>query len=135
VAETAQETFNRLLKDVVAPTLRAAGLKGSGTSYVLPDQEWWAQVGFQKSTSSNSSVVKFTVNLSTTLKTEWDEARREHSYLKDTPPEHYNNERPHRGIDLEVPVPYSTGHRFKGVASIKRGDRLGGLIHEYRVAA
>jgi transposase InsO family protein len=49
--------------------------------------------------------------------------------------EHYNRERPHHGIDLEVPVPYSTEHRFKGIASIKRADRPGGLIHEYRVAA
>ena len=48
---------------------------------------------------------------------------------------HYNNERPHRGIDLEVPVPYLTEHRFKGMGSIKRTDRLGGLIHEYCVAA
>jgi hypothetical protein len=28
-----------------------------------------------------------------------------------------------------------TGHRFKGMGSINRADRLGGLIHEYRVAA
>jgi transposase InsO family protein len=48
--------------------------------------------------------------------------------------EHYNCERPHRGIDLEVPVPYLT-HQLEGVGSIKRVDRLGGLIHEYRVAA
>jgi transposase InsO family protein len=48
---------------------------------------------------------------------------------------HYNNERPHRGINLEVPVPYVTEHRFKGMGSIRRADRLGGLVHEYRVAA
>jgi hypothetical protein len=28
-----------------------------------------------------------------------------------------------------------TEHRFKGVRGIKRVDRLGGLVHEYRVAA
>ena len=49
--------------------------------------------------------------------------------------QHYNNERPHRGINLEVPVPYSTDHQFNGIANIKRNDRFGGLIHEYRVAA
>jgi hypothetical protein len=47
---------------------------------------------------------------------------------------HYNCERPHRGIDLEVPVPYVTEHRFKAVGNIKRSDWLGGLVHEYRVA-
>jgi hypothetical protein len=47
----------------------------------------------------------------------------------------YNRDRPHRGTDLEVPVPHLTEHRFKGVFGIKRADCLGGLIHEYRVAA
>jgi putative transposase len=49
--------------------------------------------------------------------------------------QHYNCGRPHRGTDLEVPVPHLTEHRFKGVCDIKRVDRLGGLVHEYRVAA
>jgi transposase InsO family protein len=49
--------------------------------------------------------------------------------------EHYNNERPHRGIDLEVPVAYTTIRKFAGVDGTQRADRLGGLVHEYRVAA
>jgi transposase InsO family protein len=49
--------------------------------------------------------------------------------------EHYNNERPHRGIDLEVPVAYSAPRRFTSVAGVERADRLGGLVHEYRAAA
>jgi transposase InsO family protein len=49
--------------------------------------------------------------------------------------QHYNRERPHRGIDLQVPVPHLTDHQFKGVGGIKRADRLGGLIYEYRVTA
>jgi transposase InsO family protein len=48
---------------------------------------------------------------------------------------YYNHERPHRGIDLEVPVPHLTEYQFKSVGDIKRVDRLGGLVHEYRVAA
>jgi len=48
---------------------------------------------------------------------------------------HYNQERPHRGIDLDAPVPYLTERRFKSVGGIERVDRLGGLLHEYRVAA
>jgi transposase InsO family protein len=48
---------------------------------------------------------------------------------------HYNCERPHRGIDLEVPVPHLTAQRCKSTGSVERVDRLGGLIHEYRVAA
>ena len=49
--------------------------------------------------------------------------------------EHYNNERPHRGIDLKVPVAYSTFQEFTNVDGAQRADRLGGLVHEYRVAA
>ncbi len=48
---------------------------------------------------------------------------------------HYNCERPHRSIDLQPPVPYSAVKRFEGGNSVKRVDRLGGLLHEYRLAA
>jgi hypothetical protein len=33
------------------------------------------------------------------------------------------------------PVPYTTEHRFKGVGNIRRSEQLGGLVHEYCVAA
>ena len=86
MTETAQKAFKRLLRDVVAPELRRQGLTGSGAVYVLPDDAFWAQVGFQKSTSSTSDVVKFTINLKVTDKEYWDEQRRDHSPLKDTAP-------------------------------------------------
>src|SRR5213080_565037 len=84
MAETAQTTFARLLRDVVAPALRAEGLRGSGMSYVLPDPVFWGIVGFQESMRSDADVVKFTVNLTATAKEDWDEWRRDHSYAKDT---------------------------------------------------
>jgi putative transposase len=45
---------------------------------------------------------------------------------------HYNKARPHRGIDLDAPIPL----RPVGDTSsaVERVDRLGGLIHEYRRA-
>ena len=51
---------------------------------------------------------------------------------------HYNTHRPHRGLDLRAPQP------ARSVASslaasidegVQRRDRLGGLIHEYVLAA
>jgi transposase InsO family protein len=47
---------------------------------------------------------------------------------------HYNSARPHRSLNLEVPVPVSD---CTGVADgpIERLDVLGGLIHEYRRSA
>ena len=49
--------------------------------------------------------------------------------------EQYNNERPHRGIDLGTPVAYTTPERFTVLGRVERTDRLVGLLHEYRVAA
>ena len=86
MTESAQDVFKRALRDAVAPELRRQGLKGSGSAYVLPDAAFWAQVGFQRSTASNSDLVKFTINLKVTEKEWWDEQRRDHSPLKDTPP-------------------------------------------------
>jgi transposase InsO family protein len=50
---------------------------------------------------------------------------------------HYNSARPHRGLNLEVPVPPpGTDHRVRaGNGAIERLDVLGGFIHEYRRAA
>jgi transposase InsO family protein len=49
--------------------------------------------------------------------------------------EHYNYERPHRGIDLETPVARFAMQRFNALDDVDRTDRLGGLLREYRVAA
>ena len=49
---------------------------------------------------------------------------------------HYNSARPHRGLDLQTPLPASPLPARTGrVGPIERIDRLGGLIHEYRHAA
>ena len=51
--------------------------------------------------------------------------------------EHYNTARPHRGINLEVPIPRGRPPETStdAGARIERVDVLGGLIHEYRRAA
>lgn len=46
---------------------------------------------------------------------------------------HYNQARPHRSLDLEQPVPRSV--RPATAAKITRSDVLGGMIHEYDIAA
>jgi hypothetical protein len=50
---------------------------------------------------------------------------------------HYNTGRPHRGIDLDVPVPapVATVTMLPGTGRVERVDVLGGLVHEYRRAA
>jgi hypothetical protein len=50
--------------------------------------------------------------------------------------EHYNAGRPHRGIDLKVPVPaLGTVTALPTSHDVERVDLLGGLVHEYRCAA
>jgi putative transposase len=50
---------------------------------------------------------------------------------------HYNIARPHRGIDLNIPVPAAqpTPASIEQLRRVERADVLGGLIHEYRRAA
>jgi hypothetical protein len=50
---------------------------------------------------------------------------------------HYNTARPHRGIDLDVPVPAAEppAAKIEQLPRVERADVLGGLIHEYRHAA
>ena len=51
--------------------------------------------------------------------------------------EHYNTGRPHRGINLDLPVPrpVQTATVLPFVGGVNRVDVLGGLIHEYERAA
>jgi putative transposase len=50
---------------------------------------------------------------------------------------HYYTGRPHRGINLDVPIPTPNGGRAgtDPTARIERVEVLGGMIHEYRRAA
>jgi putative transposase len=50
---------------------------------------------------------------------------------------HYNTARPHRGIDLDVPVQQGQPAyaAVEEISRIERVDVLGGLIHEYGHAA
>jgi putative transposase len=50
--------------------------------------------------------------------------------------EHFNGRRPHRALDMQAPAPT---RRLQAVGkdppSVRRRDVLGGLIHEYQIAA
>ena len=50
--------------------------------------------------------------------------------------EHYNRERPHRALGRCPPVPVEPAPKAPiAGAAVKRRDRLGGLVHEYYLAA
>jgi putative transposase len=52
---------------------------------------------------------------------------------------HYNEQRPHRALDLQAPdprtMPSTRGEHAGSATAIRRQDLLGGLIHEYEAAA
>ncbi len=50
---------------------------------------------------------------------------------------HYNTHRPHRSLSQTAPCPQAPaeGRSTAPVGRVMRADRLGGLIHEYRLVA
>jgi Domain of unknown function (DUF4304) len=78
---TAQDTYAEMLKTLVAPGLRAIGFKGSGQNYRLPSDDYWAMLGFQKSTSSDAAHVRFTANVLVVSRSAWDAVRAESPHL------------------------------------------------------
>jgi transposase InsO family protein len=49
---------------------------------------------------------------------------------------HYNERRPHRGLGLRAPdPPLHPPAPLRGHRSVRRRDLLGGLVHEYELAA
>lgn len=49
--------------------------------------------------------------------------------------EHYNRARPHRSLGLQAPEQRPSARVRNEIPPVRRKDRLGGLIHEYEVAA
>jgi putative transposase len=49
--------------------------------------------------------------------------------------DHYNTERPHRALGRHPPVATPPPARRPPIAAVQRRDRLGGLLHEYHLAA
>lgn len=84
-AETAQETFKRMLRDVIAPALRMAGMRGSGGVYSIPSETHWVQLGFQRSQFNTAESVKFTVNCKVVRKDVWSTMYEERPYIGKTP--------------------------------------------------
>jgi hypothetical protein len=81
----AQEAFAVMMREQIAPALRSLGFKGSGQSYSIPSERYWALVGFQKSGASSAGAVKFTVNLKVVPRVGWARAYDEHPWMGSKP--------------------------------------------------
>jgi len=60
-AETAQQTYRRMLRDGMAPALRQMGFKGSGAHYRFPDETYEAGLIVRKWSYSTKEVAYFDV--------------------------------------------------------------------------
>jgi hypothetical protein len=74
-----------MLRDEIAPALRASGLKGSGQRFVVPSESHWALLGFQKSAWSDRQRLTFTVNLTVVAHDVWANARQRLPQLPEQP--------------------------------------------------
>ena len=74
-SDAARATYTSMLAKEIAPTLRTLGLKGSGTTYQLPNDTFWALLGFQKSRWNTAGDVRFTVDLTAVPRNVWTRPR------------------------------------------------------------
>ncbi|WP_270365538.1 DUF4304 domain-containing protein [Microbacterium algeriense] len=87
---TAQDQVRSLLRDDIAPILRAAGFRGTERSFAIPDPDWFAQIGVQTSTASTSALAKLTINVQVIPKAAWNAGRAERQYpARPSPNTHY----------------------------------------------
>ena len=87
----AQDAYRAMLRDEIAPALRALGLRGSGSRFSFADPASWALLGFQSSRYNTDQAMRFTVNLSAVPKHVWESRRREQPHLpvRPTPGTYY----------------------------------------------
>jgi hypothetical protein len=74
-----------MMREQVAPALRGLGIKGSGQSFAIPSERYWALIGFQKSRRSSSAVLEFTVNLTVVSRAAWAAAFESHPWIGEKP--------------------------------------------------
>jgi hypothetical protein len=82
---SAQEQFRSFLRDNLAPRLRALGFTGSGQNFSIPSETCWALMGIQRSRWSDRKELKFTLNLYVVPREEWENAKKDRSYLSKAP--------------------------------------------------
>jgi len=71
----ATDLLTATLRDRIGPELRASGLRGSGQNWSLPHTaKDYALLSFQRSTYSDATEARFTVNLRVTRRLEWEAA-------------------------------------------------------------
>jgi len=104
-----------MLRDEIAPELRAAGFKGSGQGFELPSESHWAVLGFQKSAWSDRQRVTFTVNLTVVARAVWANGRRRWPELPEKPG-------PNWGLPPMMESAFDTGYWHSRIGQLMPGN-------------
>ena len=73
-ARSATEAYRAMLSEEIAPALHDLGLESSGEQYELPNDAYWALIGFQYSRKTiTRKKLRFTVNLLVASRKLWAE--------------------------------------------------------------
>lgn len=95
VPVTAQALYAEVLKSSLSPGIRKLGFTGSGGRYMKPSETCWALLGLQKSAHSDSSEIRFTLNLLVVNRNTWSKLQTE---------KHHFSAKPSPGILYGSPV-------------------------------
>ncbi|WP_244666836.1 DUF4304 domain-containing protein [Myceligenerans indicum] len=107
---SAQERFRTVVRDRIAPGLRAMGMRGSGRLYSLPSDVCWAQFGIQRATWSDRDAVHFTANLSVVGREDWTRAHEDGPAPRTKPSPNVYSLHPFRFQERIGPVAGRTDH-------------------------
>ncbi|WP_460708632.1 DUF4304 domain-containing protein [Myceligenerans halotolerans] len=107
---SAQERFHTVVRDRLAPGLRAMGMRGSGRCYALPSRTCWAQLGIQRATWSDRNAVHFTANLSVVGRADWARAHEDRPAPRTKPSPNVYSLHPFRFQERVGPVADRADH-------------------------
>jgi hypothetical protein len=82
---TAQDAFDRAVREVLRPHLKALEFTGAGMTFTHPGESHFAMIGLQKSQFSDRRSLKFTANITVVGKDAWAARRTSKSYLPARP--------------------------------------------------
>jgi hypothetical protein len=120
--------YRTFLRTRIAPSLRRNGLQGSGNAFVLPDERYWAIVGFQADWRlARDGIVSFTINLTVAKKADWDRIRTQKLWYPARPPANSSNGMPPAQvirIGSLVPISPSMQDRWWTITHENTHDRV-----------
>jgi hypothetical protein len=127
-----------MLREQIAPRLRALGFKGSGQAYSLPSRTHFATIGFQKAKWSEAASLSFTANVTVAECDIWEKEREVRPYLpaKPSPNTYYGDYIWQKRIGFLLPAGQDQWWDVgAGMSTDALADEVVAAIHEYALPA